>query len=131
MIGASNRSPHDRQMAPPGIPVIVYGTRWCAATQLVRRYLDRLGVPYEYVDLDVHPEAAVQLRWWTGGYARFYGVRRRRGARRADDVGAELGAVSKRTTLRTEPLCILPSVYSVPRLSPGPERSAVFGSRAR
>jgi hypothetical protein len=42
--GASSWSPHGRQMAPPGIPVIVYGTRWYAATQLVRRHLDRLGV---------------------------------------------------------------------------------------
>jgi mycoredoxin len=26
-------------------------------------------VPYEYVDLELHPEATAQLRWWTGGYA--------------------------------------------------------------
>ena len=69
MIGASSWSPYGRHIAPPGIPVIVYGTRWCAATQLVRRYLDRMGVPYEYVDLEIHPEAAERLRWWTGGYA--------------------------------------------------------------
>ena len=51
------------------MPVIVYGTSWCAATQLVRRYLDRMGVPYEYVDLEIHPKAAERLRWLTGGYA--------------------------------------------------------------
>jgi mycoredoxin len=36
---------------------------------MVRRYLERLGVPYEYVDLERRPDAAEQLRWWTGGYA--------------------------------------------------------------
>jgi len=50
-------------------PVVVYGTGWCAQTQIVRRYLDRLGVTYRYVDLERHPEAVAQLRWWTGGYA--------------------------------------------------------------
>jgi mycoredoxin len=45
----------------------VYGTRWCAATQTVRRYLDRLGVPYAYVDLDANPQAAAQVRWVAGG----------------------------------------------------------------
>jgi mycoredoxin len=46
----------------------VYGTRWCAATQFVRRYLDRLNVPYQFKDMDHDPEAAGQVRWWTGGY---------------------------------------------------------------
>lgn len=48
--------------------VVVFGTRWCAATQFVRRYLDRQGVSYTYRDLDSDPEAAKQVRWWTGGY---------------------------------------------------------------
>jgi mycoredoxin len=33
---------------------------------MVRRYLERLGVPYEYVDLERDPEAVRQLRWLTG-----------------------------------------------------------------
>jgi mycoredoxin len=69
MMGASSWSQYGRRLAPPAIPVVVYGTRWCAATQQVRRHLDRLGVPYEYVDLEAQPDAAAQLRWWTGGYA--------------------------------------------------------------
>jgi mycoredoxin len=69
MIGVSSWSPYGRQIAPPDVPVIVYGTRWCAATQIVRRHLERLGVPYEYVDLEHDPGAVQQLRWWTGGYA--------------------------------------------------------------
>jgi mycoredoxin len=68
MIRASSWSPYGRRVAPPDIPV-VYGTRWCAATQQVRRQLERLGVPYEYVDLDQRPDAVNQLRWWTGGSA--------------------------------------------------------------
>jgi mycoredoxin len=49
--------------------VVVYGTQWCAATQMVRRYLDRHDVPYTYRDMDRDPEAATQVRWWTGGNA--------------------------------------------------------------
>jgi mycoredoxin len=52
-----------------GEPVTVYGTRWCAATQRVRRHLRRLGVPHQYVDLEQHPTSADRLRWLTGGYA--------------------------------------------------------------
>jgi len=49
------------------ISIIVYGTRWCAASQRVRRYLDRLGVPYTYRDLESNLEAGRQVQWWTGG----------------------------------------------------------------
>src|SRR5512135_479330 len=52
-----------------GAPVVVYGTGWCAGTQRIRRYLDRLGVPYTYRDMDRDPEAANRVKWWTGGYA--------------------------------------------------------------
>lgn len=61
-------APHGVQHAPAVAPVTVYGTRWCGATQAVRRHLDRLGVPYRYVDIDRDPEAAARLRWVTGGY---------------------------------------------------------------
>lgn len=69
MMGVSSWSPYGRQIAPPVVPILVYGTRWCAATQTVRRHLERLGVPYTYVDLEDDPGAVQQLRWWTGGYA--------------------------------------------------------------
>jgi mycoredoxin len=50
------------------VNVVVYGTRWCAATQFVRRFLDRNDVPHTFRDLDRDPEAADQVRFWTGGY---------------------------------------------------------------
>lgn len=34
---------------------------------MVRRYLERRGVPYEFVDLEANPTAAARLRWLTGG----------------------------------------------------------------
>ncbi len=55
-------------VAPPRTPpIVVYGTSWCAASQMVRRYLDRLGIPYRYVDLEYDPVATARLRWLTGG----------------------------------------------------------------
>jgi len=58
----------------PSIPqhsnVIVYGTSWCGMSQIVRRYLDRTHIDYEYIDLDNNPGAISSLKWVTGGYAR-------------------------------------------------------------
>ena len=34
---------------------------------MVRRYLDRLGVPYVYRDMEYDLSAAQQVRRWTGG----------------------------------------------------------------
>jgi mycoredoxin len=50
--------------------VVVYGTAWCAATQMLRRYLQRRGIPYRYVDLEEDPRAEARVRWWTGGAAK-------------------------------------------------------------
>jgi mycoredoxin len=35
---------------------------------MVRRHLDRLGIPYRYIDLETDPGAAAQIMWLTGGY---------------------------------------------------------------
>ncbi len=51
------------------VPVVVYGTNWCAQSQKVRRYLDRLGIPFQFRDMDYDPEATRRVQWWTGGYA--------------------------------------------------------------
>src|SRR3982075_2621358 len=68
MIGTYAPSSVTRSRRARTAPVTVYGTRWCAMSQMVRRHLDRLGIPYRYVDLETDPEAAAQVRWLTGGY---------------------------------------------------------------
>jgi mycoredoxin len=62
--------PFGRVRASSDAPVIVYGTSWCGHTMLVRRYLERAGVHYRYIDTEAHPEVRAQLRWWTGGSVR-------------------------------------------------------------
>ena len=49
--------------------VDLYATRWCGHSQQVRRYLERNGIPYRYIDLEASPEAVRRLRWLTGGSA--------------------------------------------------------------
>ena len=56
-----------RTRGRPAIPVVVYGTSWCAASQMVRRYLDRMRVPYTFRDMEYDLAAARQVQWWTGG----------------------------------------------------------------
>ncbi|GIW11516.1 MAG: hypothetical protein KatS3mg061_2573 [Dehalococcoidia bacterium] len=48
-------APYGVRYPPQVAPVVVYGTSWCAASQLIRRYLERLGIPYRYVDLERDP----------------------------------------------------------------------------
>jgi len=59
-----------RAAAPVQVPVAIYGNRWCGVTQLVRRALDRAGIDYEYVDLDLFPDAERKLRMLAGGRLR-------------------------------------------------------------
>jgi mycoredoxin len=51
-------------------PLTIFGRPWCGISQMIRRYLDRMGIPYEYVDLDQDPGAEAQLQWITGGRPR-------------------------------------------------------------
>lgn len=62
-------APYGVRDVPAVAPVVVYGTTWCGHTQMVRRYLERLGIPYRYVDLDHSADAVAQLKWLTGGSA--------------------------------------------------------------
>lgn len=48
------------------VPIQLFGKGWCAQTQMLRRALDRAGVPYVYRDMERDPRAAQQVRWWTG-----------------------------------------------------------------
>lgn len=69
MWGTRNKSTTQRQgITPVESEIIVYGTTWCGMTQLVRRYLDRVGLHYRYLDLEEDADAENQLRWITGGY---------------------------------------------------------------
>ncbi len=52
------------------VPVAIYGNRWCGITQMIRRGLDRAGVDYQYVDLDLHPEVDRKLRMLARGALR-------------------------------------------------------------
>jgi mycoredoxin len=50
--------------------ITVYGRPGCAISQMVRRWLDRRGIPYQYVDVERNPEARRRLEWLTGGRVR-------------------------------------------------------------
>ncbi len=55
------------QRAASAIPIAIYGNRWCGISQRIRRALERAGVEYAYVDLDLHPDAERKLRYLAGG----------------------------------------------------------------
>src|ERR687891_2828738 len=67
MVALSSHSRYAPRPAAPTVPVVLYGRGWCAMSQMARRHLDRMGIPFEYVDLDRHPEVESRLAWLTGG----------------------------------------------------------------
>jgi len=50
--------------------VKVYGADWCEHTRHTRAFLDRLGVAYEYVNVDDNPRAAEWVRQHNDGRER-------------------------------------------------------------
>jgi mycoredoxin len=50
--------------------ITVYGRPGCAISQMIRRWLDRNGIPYHYVDVEQDPRARSRLEWITGGRVR-------------------------------------------------------------
>ena len=50
--------------------VKVYGADWCEDTQHAREFLDRLGVKYEYVNVEQDESAAAWVREQNGGKER-------------------------------------------------------------
>ena len=50
--------------------ITVYGRPGCAISQMIRRWLDRRGIPYQYIDVERNPQARSQLAWVTGGRVR-------------------------------------------------------------
>jgi mycoredoxin len=50
--------------------VKVYGADWCEDTQHAREFLDRLGVQYQYVNIEQDESAANWVREHNGGKER-------------------------------------------------------------
>jgi glutaredoxin len=50
--------------------VKVYGADWCEDTRRAREFLDRLGVKYQYVDIEQDESAAAWVRGQNGGKER-------------------------------------------------------------
>ena len=71
MVSEKDSSSNKRKetVSPAESDIIVYGTSWCGKTQMIRRYLESVSLPYKYLDLENDPGAVNQLRWITGGSA--------------------------------------------------------------
>ncbi len=50
--------------------VKVYGADWCEDTRRARAFLDRLGVQYQYIDIEQDESAAAWVREQNGGKQR-------------------------------------------------------------
>ncbi|HEX6024779.1 MAG TPA: glutaredoxin family protein [Solirubrobacter sp.] len=50
--------------------ITVFGRPGCAISQMIRRWLNRRGIPYQYVDVELNPQAGSRLAWLTGGRVR-------------------------------------------------------------
>ena len=47
--------------------VIVYGTSWCPDVHRSRKFLDKMGISYKYVDVDQDEQAAQTVRDMNNG----------------------------------------------------------------
>ena len=64
------------EMSPPAVvgdastwpAIVVYGASWCRHTLKTRRFLNREGIPYRYVDVEEDQGAAERVRLWNRGY---------------------------------------------------------------
>lgn len=56
--------------APDVAAITFYGTSWCPDSRRSRALLDRLAVPYAYVDLDQNAAAAAWAAAQNGGQRR-------------------------------------------------------------
>jgi mycoredoxin len=52
---------------PAAADITVYGADWCSMTKATRAFLDRMEVPYEYVNIDHDREAAAWVASQNGG----------------------------------------------------------------
>ena len=49
-------------------PLKVYGTTWCGDCIMAKRLLDRLNVPYEWIDISGDADAIAYVESINGGY---------------------------------------------------------------
>jgi len=49
-------------------PVRLYTTPWCPYCQSAKEFLDNLGVAYEDIDVDRHPDVRARVSAENGGY---------------------------------------------------------------
>jgi mycoredoxin len=47
--------------------VQVYGADWCEDTQRSRQHLERLGVPYDYINVEHGPQASAWVKSQNNG----------------------------------------------------------------
>lgn len=59
-----------RRVTTATVPVTIYDDHWRTTTQRIRHVLDRAGVLYQYVDLQMHPDAEHELRIVAGADVR-------------------------------------------------------------
>lgn len=60
---------HESLAASPRHPrVVMYTTSWCPDCHAAKRYLGRLGVAYEEINIEETPGAAALVEQWSGGY---------------------------------------------------------------
>lgn len=43
----------------------LYGRSTCAPCRMLKNYLDRKGVAYDYIDVDEHPEKFAEVQVWS------------------------------------------------------------------
>ncbi len=56
-------------MTSPQRPrVVMYTTSWCPDCHAAKRYLGRLGIAYEEINIEETPGAAMLVEQWSGGY---------------------------------------------------------------
>lgn len=72
--------------------VVVYGTGWCPDVRRSRALLDRLGVPYRYVDVEQDERAAELVRRLQWGARRVPTVARPDGDHLVEPTDPELQA---------------------------------------
>ncbi len=60
--------PDSATTTQPRTPLKVYGTTWCGDCIMAKRLLDRLHVPYEWIDISGDREAIAYVEAINGGY---------------------------------------------------------------